>query len=521
MSVDEKKRAVALHPDDAGLRVALAEALLADGDLLGAERQIEVARSRAPDDVRARLVELSLLSRQERHARAEAAALALLDARGDDAAALHGAAEAFFRMGRSLEAVIFAERAVELGELTPERLAKLGGTLLALGYAARALPHLTRARSLGASDLDDAIAAARLELDLGASSVLGRGRDVLLGRMRSTYRSAPLGPGLASVARAIESGELARVKRELALVDAPSKASPWFDVIRGDTLSCEGQHASALLAFERAASRDPGHELARARLAEAALHLGEPERARDALLGAPSRASSSLLEELLGDAQVALGCDDDAASAYERARALAPHGEAALKLSRLHARRVAPEPGRVFVLGWTPFGGSASPVEAVAVPGSGQLRITGNVTRDGREAAETAHTCLKARAKTLGIADRISNVDLHLRYDDSHTQKSGVSSGLALTLAGWSAIAERPLPRGLATTGEITLHGGVRPIDGLREKLAAALLAACPLVLYPRKNLLVWEKVPAVIRDRVNARPVDTLDEALSVMGLP
>ena len=72
-----------------------------------------------------------------------------------------------------------------------------------------------------------------------------------------------------------------------------------------------------------------------------------------------------------------------------------------------------------------------------------------------------------------------------LRYDDSHTQKSGVSSGLALTLAGWSAIAERALPRGLAATGEITLQGGVRPIDGLREKLAAARLAECPLVLYP------------------------------------
>lgn len=514
MTLHDLKRAVALRPSDVQARLALADALVGESDLLAAEKQIDAARALSPDDPAARLSELSLLVRQERFAKAEASALSLLELRGDDPKALLAAADAFVAMRRLLEAAIFLERAVELGDAPLDRVRRLGERLFALGYASRALPHLQRAQALGETGLDDAIAEARLECEDGFASVIGRGRDVLLGRLRDTFRGVALGPAFDEASRAVVAGDLSALKRALALLPAPMKETSWFDVLRGEARLCEGQPSAAVEAFERAVQRDPTHELARARLADALLFIGEPARARTTVAAAPDVEKSAALQELLGDAARALRDLDAAERAYVAARALAPHGEAGLKLARLRGARKDVEPGRVFVLGWNPFGGAASPVEAVAVAGNGQLRITGNVTRNGRDAAEVAHTCLKAKAKELGIADRVEKVDLHLHYDDTAVQKSGTSSGLALTLAGWSAIAGRPLPRGLATTGEITPQGGVRAIDGLREKLAAAFLSECPIVLFPRKNLLAWEKVPSVIRSRVNALPVDTLDEA-------
>lgn len=516
MTLDEKKRAVALAPGDVGARVALARALMDDGDLSGAERQLDAARARAPDDHAARRLELALLTRQGRHAQAEVAALGWLDARGDDADALLDAADVFSAMGRELEATIFAERASELAALSAARRAQLGVSLHRLGHPARALAHLARAHRDGAPGLDEVLAAVRLEL--GDVAAPARSRDALVGRMRDTYRGAQLGPAFADVARALDAGDVASVKRALALLEPGARSSAWFDLVRGDALLCEASRPAARAAFERAARRDPANDVAHARAAEAALEDGDAARAREVLRSAVNVDASATLQEALGDACRALGDDAAAVAAYERARALSPGSRAVLELARLREREQLAPTGRVHVLGWTPLGGCASPVEAVAVPGSGQLRITGNVARDGREAAEVAYTCLKARAAALGIADRVLARDLHLRYDDAHVQKTGASSGLALALAGWSAIAEVPLPRGLATTGELTLQGGVRPIDGLRDKLAAARLGAHPLVLFPRRNLLAWDKVPRAIRDRVNARPVDTLAEALRVL---
>ncbi len=516
MTLEERKRAVALRPDDVAARVALARALLDEGDLIAAERQLDAALARAPDDHGSRRLELALLTRSGRHARAETAALAWLDARGDDAEALLDAAEVFHAAGRALDAAVCVERAAELAPLSTPRRAAHGLSLRALGYAPRALPHLARAQAEGAADVDDALADVRLQLD--DPEAPAPSREALVGRMRDSLRTAPLGPAFAEVARAVDTGDLASVKRALALLEPSAKGSSWFDVVRGEVLSCEGHLDAAREAFERAATRERASVLAHARAAEASMRAGEPARARDTLRAALGLDTSAELQEALGDACRALSDDAGATQAYERARALSPGSLAGLKLARLRDRLDVSTIGRVLVLGWTPFGGSASPVEAVAVAGTGQLRVTGNVTRDGREAGEVAHTCLKARAAALGIADRVHRVDLHLRYDDAHRQKSGASSGLALALAGWSAIAEAPLPRDLAATGELTLQGGVRAIDGLRDKLAAAWLADCPLALFPRKNLVAWEKTPRVIRDRLTARPVDTLVEALGVL---
>lgn len=76
----------------------------------------------------------------------------------------------------------------------------------------------------------------------------------------------------------------------------------------------------------------------------------------------------------------------------------------------------------------------------------------------------------------------------------------GPSAGIALSVALMSAITgETPMAR-IALTGEITAQGEVRPVGGVREKLAAAVEAGAQTLVLPADN---WEegfsKLPAAV----------------------
>ncbi|MBK7863462.1 MAG: hypothetical protein IPJ65_33645 [Archangiaceae bacterium] len=182
------------------------------------------------------------------------------------------------------------------------------------------------------------------------------------------------------------------------------------------------------------------------------------------------------------------------------------------RLAKLIDVRVA---GRIGVLGWTPVGGAVSTLEALAVPGDGTLRFTGNVGEKIEESCQVAYTCLRHAAPRLGIDGLILGMDLHLHFTDIETTKEGFSAGLALTLAGLSALRNRPLFPRLATTGAITLHGEVQRIDGIYEKFVAAKLLGVRRLLYPRGNSADVKQLPALVTDGLELFPVSSLDEAL------
>ena len=87
----------------------------------------------------------------------------------------------------------------------------------------------------------------------------------------------------------------------------------------------------------------------------------------------------------------------------------------------------------------------------------------------------------------------------------------GPSAGIAIAIALYSAATGRaPLPL-TAATGEVTIHGEVRPVGGVREKLEAALGAGAVRVLIPLENDdAEFAAQPAVC-------PVSTLDEAFAI----
>ena len=66
-------------------------------------------------------------------------------------------------------------------------------------------------------------------------------------------------------------------------------------------------------------------------------------------------------------------------------------------------------------------------------------------------------------------------------------------------------------------TGEITLHGKVLPIGGLREKTMAAYKAGIRTVIVPKANQPDITEVDPVVRDAITFVYAETMADVLSV----
>ena len=64
-----------------------------------------------------------------------------------------------------------------------------------------------------------------------------------------------------------------------------------------------------------------------------------------------------------------------------------------------------------------------------------------------------------------------------------------------------SVLAQRPVRKDVAMTGEITLRGNVLPIGGVKEKLLAARRAKLKTVILPAANERDLEDLPQEVRD--------------------
>ncbi|HEX3607731.1 MAG TPA: S16 family serine protease, partial [Candidatus Dormibacteraeota bacterium] len=173
-------------------------------------------------------------------------------------------------------------------------------------------------------------------------------------------------------------------------------------------------------------------------------------------------------------------------------------------------------------LAWTPVGGEVLSVEAATVPGSGRLTLTGQLGDVMQESARAAITCARLRADGLGLpADYFATHDLHLHVPAGAVPKDGPSAGVTMATALVSAATGRQVNRCWAMTGEITLHGHVLPIGGVKEKVLAADRAGVDGVLLPRRNERDLADIPAEVRGRRRIRLVDTIDEVLDQVLAP
>jgi ATP-dependent Lon protease len=177
----------------------------------------------------------------------------------------------------------------------------------------------------------------------------------------------------------------------------------------------------------------------------------------------------------------------------------------------------APEVGVATGLAWTPSGGDIIFIEAIQMPGRGQITLTGQLGEVMRESAQAAWSLLRARARALGIPPTtFSNSDVHLHVPAGAVPKDGPSAGITIATALASLLCRRPARHDVAMTGELTLRGRVLPVGGLREKLTAAARAGVRTVLVPERNRSDLVELPEEIRSLLDIRPVDSLDQVLA-----
>ena len=174
------------------------------------------------------------------------------------------------------------------------------------------------------------------------------------------------------------------------------------------------------------------------------------------------------------------------------------------------------EIGIVRGLAWTSVGGDTLQIEVNTMPGKGILVLTGNLGDVMKESAQIALSYAKSVAKEYGVDSKFfKENDIHMHIPEGAVPKDGPSAGITMSTAIVSAIANIPVDRFLAMTGEVTLRGKVLPIGGLKEKLLAAKDAGMKKVLVPVKNKTDVEEFSTEITDRLKIVYVSEMTEVL------
>jgi ATP-dependent Lon protease len=173
--------------------------------------------------------------------------------------------------------------------------------------------------------------------------------------------------------------------------------------------------------------------------------------------------------------------------------------------------------GAVTGLAWTEVGGELLTIEAVTVPGKGNIKTTGKLGEVMGESIQAALSYVKARAPSYGIKPSLfGRKDVHIHLPEGAVPKDGPSAGVGMVTCIVSTLTGIAVHRDVAMTGEVTLRGRVLPIGGLKEKLLAALRGGIKTVLIPQENEKDLAEIPANIKEGLEIIPVSHVDQVLA-----
>jgi ATP-dependent Lon protease len=174
--------------------------------------------------------------------------------------------------------------------------------------------------------------------------------------------------------------------------------------------------------------------------------------------------------------------------------------------------------GVVNGLAWTEVGGELLQAEAVATEGTGKLELTGKLGDVMKESAQAAVTYVRKNYAKYGIEKEFyKNRDIHIHFPEGAVPKDGPSAGVTCVTAVVSELSGIPVRGDVAMTGEITLHGRVLPIGGLREKAMAAYKNRMKTVIFPADNIPDMDEIDKEVKDNLNFIPVKNVDEVLNI----
>lgn len=174
-----------------------------------------------------------------------------------------------------------------------------------------------------------------------------------------------------------------------------------------------------------------------------------------------------------------------------------------------------PKLGVVNGLAWTSVGGVTLEVQGVAIPGKGELSLTGTLGNVMKESAQVAFTYVKANLdkSKLENPEFFEKKNIHLHFPEGATPKDGPSAGITIVTAILSVLTGRKVRQDIAMTGEVTITGEVLAIGGVKEKVIGAHRAGIREVILPEDNRVDESDIPAEVAKTMKIHFVKTYDE--------
>ncbi len=173
--------------------------------------------------------------------------------------------------------------------------------------------------------------------------------------------------------------------------------------------------------------------------------------------------------------------------------------------------------------GTEPLGGDGTAIPAG--PTVGALELTGQLGDVMQESGRIALSFLRANPEVLRdqAADgedplsALHSGRFHVHFPAGAVPKDGPSAGVTMTTALVSALTGRPMRHEVAMTGEISLHGRVLPIGGVKQKLLAAHRAGITEVILPAANDADLDDVPDEVLEELRVHLVDDVRTVLEL----
>lgn len=167
-------------------------------------------------------------------------------------------------------------------------------------------------------------------------------------------------------------------------------------------------------------------------------------------------------------------------------------------------------------LAWTEVGGDILFIEAVDMPGKGNVKQTGKLGEVMKESIDTAYSVVRSHAVSLGIDPAVfEKTDVHVHVPEGAIPKDGPSAGVTMYTTLVSVFTKIPVRSDVAMTGEITLQGRVLAIGGLKEKLLSALRGGISTVIIPKGNEKDLADLPEIIKKELNIILAENVGDVL------
>ncbi|MEC7031026.1 MAG: endopeptidase La [Pseudomonadota bacterium] len=173
-----------------------------------------------------------------------------------------------------------------------------------------------------------------------------------------------------------------------------------------------------------------------------------------------------------------------------------------------------PKVGVVNGLAWTAAGGELLNIEALSLPGKGELIYTGSLGEVMQESIRAAHSVVRNASKKYKVKEDVfSERDFHIHVPEGATPKDGPSAGIGMATAMLSVATKQKVKNKIAMTGELTITGEVLAIGGLKEKILAAIRSGANEVIIPKSNKKDLKDFEKDIKGKIEVHLVSEISE--------